>query len=337
MKHGLIDSYNRKIDYLRISVTDRCNLRCVYCMPEEGLENIPHPEILRYEEILRIARIAVKNGVTKIRVTGGEPLIRKGIINFIEELSSIEGIQDLCLTTNGVLLKGMAGGLYNAGLKRINISLDSLKREKFYEITKRDLLPKIFQGLEELQKYPIRPIKINHVAIRGFNDDEILDFAKFAREMPLQVRFIEFMPIDGDRFWNRDKCIPVEEIFQGIEKFKRLVPIKDTQNNGGPAKLYRFEDGIGEIGFINPMSCIEFCSSCSRLRLTADGHLRSCLFSNKEYDIKKLLRGGGGDENIKALLDQAVSEKPEKHYLNDHYLNDHPVKRCNRGMSFIGG
>lgn len=330
MGKNLIDNYKRRIDYLRISVTDRCNLRCVYCMPEEGCENIPHHEILRYEEILKIVRIAVQNGVTKVRVTGGEPLIRKGIIHFIEELSSIEGVKDLCLTTNGVLLKEMAKDLCNAGLKRINISLDSLKPERFHKITRRNFLPKILLGLEEIEKYPLSPVKINNVAIRGFNDDEIIDFAKFAREKSFQVRFIEFMPVDGDRFWNRNRCIPVDEIFQTIEKYKRLVPKEDSQN--GPAKVYIFEDGVGEIGFINPVSCRNFCASCSRLRLTSDGHLRSCLFSDREYNIKKLLRTGASEEEIKSLLNQTVSEKPERHYFNEH-----PVKRCNRGMSLIGG
>jgi GTP 3',8-cyclase len=329
---GLIDPYNRKIDYLRISVTDRCNLRCIYCMPEDGLESIAHGEILRYEEILKIVEIAVKNGVSKVRITGGEPLVRKGIVNFIKDLSSIDGIKDLCLTTNGVLLKEMTGQLFEAGLKRINISLDSLKRERFSEMTRRDLLPKILEGLKELGKYPIRPIKINNVAIRGFNDDEILDFAKLAREKPFQVRFIEFMPVGGERFWNSDKCIPIKEIIQKIETFKKLVPVKEHQKNGGPAKVYRFEDGIGEIGFINPMSCQEFCSSCTRLRLTADGHLMSCLFSDKEYNVKELLRAGREEKEIRDLFAKIVSEKPKKHLLNENI-----VKRCNRGMSLIGG
>jgi cyclic pyranopterin phosphate synthase len=329
----MIDSYNRKIDYMRISVTDRCNLRCVYCMPEEGVENVTHNEILRYEEILKIVRIAVKNGVSKVRITGGEPLVRKGIVDFIKELAKVKGICDLCLTTNGVLLKEMAGQLYDAGLKRVNISLDSLKRERFHEITRKDFLPRILEGLEELEKYPISPIKINNVAIRGFNEDEILDFAMLARERPFQVRFIEFMPIDGERFWSSEKCIPFKEIISKIETFKKLIPLKEPLQNGGPAKMYTFEDGIGEIGFINPISCQEFCSSCTRLRLTADGNLMSCLFSNKEYNVKKILREGGDEEQIKKLLSQIVKEKPEKHFLNDHQI----IKRCNRGMSLIGG
>ena len=331
MSQRLIDSYNRPIDYLRISVTDRCNLRCVYCMPSEGIALMNADNILRYEELMRIAAIAVKHGITKIRITGGEPLVRKGIVEFIEELAKLKGIIDLSLTTNGVLLKEFALSLKRAGLTRVNVSLDSLNKERFHKITRGDFLENVMDGLEEAERAGLSPVKINCVVIKGFNDDEILDFALLTKKKPFHIRFIEYMPFEAEAAWDRDKCISASQIMEKINSLQNLIPLGNHEKRTGPARRYKFIDGIGEIGFINPVSD-HFCGSCNRLRLTADGKLRTCLFSDDEVDIKAAIRNNCTDREIEDLLFRAVKEKPEGHRINDNIF-----KKCSRTMSFIGG
>ncbi|MBI5587115.1 MAG: GTP 3',8-cyclase MoaA [Deltaproteobacteria bacterium] len=327
----LIDAYERRIDYLRISVTDRCNLRCVYCMPPEGIDLIESADILRYEELLRIARIAVAHGVTKIRVTGGEPLVRKGIVDFLRSLSLIDGLDDLSLTTNGVLLKDYARRLKDAGLKRVNVSLDSLKRDRFQKMTRGDNLRQVLDGLEEAEKAGLTPVKINMVVIKGFNDDEVIDFAMMSRTKPYHVRFIEYMPFNTQEGWQREKCLTARQLKEMIDAVEPLIPVADTKGAAGPAKRFRFKDAPGEVGFISPVS-EHFCGSCNRLRLTSDGKLRTCLFSDKEIDIRKALRDGSDDSAIEHLLFRAVAEKPEGHQINENVF-----KKCSRTMSLIGG
>ncbi|MFQ5736490.1 MAG: GTP 3',8-cyclase MoaA [Thermodesulfobacteriota bacterium] len=328
----LVDAYERKIDYLRISVTDRCNLRCVYCMPPEGIELVESSGILRYEEFLRIARIAVGHGVSKIRVTGGEPLVRKGIIEFLSSLASLDGLDDLSLTTNGVLLKEYAPRLKAAGLRRVNVSLDSLKRERFEKMTRGDNLCQVLEGLDAAEAAGLTPVKINMVAIKGFNDDEILAFARMSLERPYHVRFIEYMPFNTQEGWQRDKCLSAKELKDMIEKgVGALEPVTEKKGSAGPAKRYRFKGAPGEVGFISPIS-EHFCGSCNRLRLTSDGKIRNCLFSDREVDLRAAMRGGAGDEVIEELLFRAVMEKPQGHQINENVF-----KKCSRTMSLIGG
>ncbi|MBI5886916.1 MAG: GTP 3',8-cyclase MoaA [Deltaproteobacteria bacterium] len=328
----MLDAYSRKIDYLRISVTDRCNLRCVYCMPPEGIDLAKAQNILRYEEILRIANIACANGVTRIRITGGEPLVRKGIVEFIASLAATPGLEDLSLTTNGVLLKEYAWDLKAAGLRRVNVSLDTMSRERFKKITRGDNLKQVVEGIEEAQKAGLTPVKINAVAIKGFNDDEILDFARLSMSHPYHVRFIEYMPFDTTEGWQREKCISAKELKEMIERgVGPLEPVASGPDGGGPAKRFRFKDAPGEVGFISPVS-EHFCGSCNRLRLTSDGKLRLCLFSDTEIDIRAPLRDGSPDEAIRDILFRAAFEKPEKHFINENFF-----KKCSRTMSLIGG
>ena len=327
----LVDTYKRKIDYLRISITDRCNLRCVYCMPPEGIELVESTEILRYEEFLRLVRIAASHGVKKVRITGGEPLVRKGIAEFLKDLSSIPGIEDLSLTTNGVLLKGFARKLKDAGLKRVNVSLDSMNRERFMKMTRGDNLNDVLSGLKESQDAGLRPVKLNAVVIKGFNDDEIEDFAKLSLKEPYHIRFIEYMPFDSEAGWQKDKCITAKQIMDRISAIGEIEPVKDPSGGAGPARRYKFKDAAGEVGLISPVS-EHFCGSCNRLRLTADGKLRLCLFSDVEIDIKKALRDGSSDSVIEDLLFKAVHEKPERHHINENIF-----KKCSRTMSLIGG
>jgi len=326
----LLDPYKRKINYLRISVTDRCNLRCLYCMPEEGVSLIPHEHILTYEEILRIARVFATEGISKIRLTGGEPLVRKGIIDFISRLSRIEEIKDLSLTTNGIFLKEFAQGLRQAGLKRINISLDSLRKERFFQITRKDELGRVWAGIEEALKVGLSPIKINMVAIKGLNDDEIESFARLSLHLPLTVRYIEYMPSGNGEPWEESDLLTIPHIKSRLENMGKLVLIPSNQWDG-PAMRFRFEGALGEIGLIGPVSS-HFCGDCNRLRLTPDGKIRTCLFSDEEIDVKELLRKGGSDDDLKERLLVALKSKPEKHQINTHQF-----KKCQRNMSAIGG
>jgi cyclic pyranopterin phosphate synthase len=326
----LFDPYQRKINYLRISVTDRCNLRCRYCMPEEGLSLIPHEEILSYEEILRIVRVFALEGMSKVRLTGGEPLVRKGIVHFVSRLSEIEAIKDLSLTTNGLLLKDYAADLKRAGLNRINISLDTLNREKFSRITRRNGYERVWQGIEEAMKVSLFPIKINMVAIKGLNDDEIESFALLTLHHPLIVRYIEYMPSGNGEEWKEGNILTISEIKDRLEEMGNLIPIPSDQWDG-PARRFRLEGAIGEIGLIGPVSD-HFCGNCNRLRLTPDGKIRTCLFSDEEIDVKRFLRNGGSDEDVRRQLLVALKKKPERHNINTHQF-----KKCQRNMSAIGG
>jgi len=301
-------------------------------MPAEGLPWLKKSEILSYEEIERIARVAVGIGIEQIRLTGGEPLVRRDMAELVRMLSAIEGLRSLSMTTNGILLKQQAGKLAEAGLTRINVSLDSLLREKFAQITRRDQLDRVLEGLEELEKYPsIHPIKINAVAIRGFSEEEVLDFAKLARRKAYSVRWIEFMPLDADQIWRKEDILAGAEIQAIIEAaYGPLVPIK-TGDPSETARRYTFSDGIGEVGFINPVS-EPFCASCDRIRLTCDGQLRTCLFATEETDLRAVIRSTPDDEVLAATLRNAVWHKELKHYIGDKQF-----KRASRSMSMIGG
>ena len=325
----LLDPFKRKINYLRISVTDRCNLRCRYCMPEEGISLISHADILTYEELLRIVRVFAKEGISKVRLTGGEPLVRKGVVKFISSLSQIEQIKDLSLTTNGILLKEFAQPLKKAGLKRVNISLDSLKREKFHQITRKDGFKRVWEGIEEALQVGLSPVKINMVAIRGMNDDEIESFAKLTFHFPLTVRFIEYMPAGDGEEWKESHLLAIPQIKARLENMGRLITLPPDRWDG-PAKRFRLEGSIGEIGLIGAVSS-HFCSDCNRLRLTADGKIRTCLFSDEEMDLREILRKGGSDLDLKEQLIIALGKKPARHQIDTQF------KKCQRNMSAIGG
>lgn len=324
------DRFNRRISYLRLSVTDRCNLRCIYCMPKEGLSLIGHQDILTYEEMLRIARIASGNGITKIRLTGGEPLVRKDITGFVARLHTIPGISEISMTTNGILLDTFAEGLRRAGMKRINISLDTLDPEKYRQITRGGEIRSVLAGIHAARIAGFDPIKINVVAMRGINDDEICSFAELTFDRPVHIRFIEFMPIKEKTGWNRDRFISNDEIREEIERIGELKPLKPPDNSG-PARMFRLKKAKGNIGFISPLSN-HFCDRCNRLRLTADGKLRTCLFSDNETDLKTLLRSGGTDAKLLKLIANAVFSKPERHTALQASF-----RKCRRGMSAIGG
>lgn len=330
MAQSLIDSYGRTVNNLRISVTDQCNFRCIYCMPEEGMVFQPKEEILTFEEITRVVRIVSKLGISKIRLTGGEPTVRKDLPLLIRMIADIPGIDDMAMTTNGFLLKKMSKDLFEAGLPRINVSLDTLDEEKFKQMTRRDVLQKVMDGLEEATKYFQLPIKINAVAMKGYTDGDILDFAELARTRPYQIRFIEFMPLDADRTWTRDQVLTGKEI---IDKINTKWPLEAVTRPGQrePADLFRFKDGKGEIGLIASVS-EPFCGSCNRIRLTADGKLRTCLFSLDETDIKTPLRTGATDEDIADLFITAVKNKEP-----GHHINDPTFIQPERSMSAIGG
>jgi len=326
----LFDPFRRKINYLRISVTDRCNLRCAYCMPEEGIPLIPHMEILSYEELLRVIRIFAEEGISKVRLTGGEPLVRKGIVDFIARISEIKEIQDLSLTTNGILLREYAHNLKKAGLQRVNISLDSLNRERFCQITRRDDFDKVWAGIEEAIRAKLSPIKINMVAIQGLNDDEIESFARLTFRFPLTVRYIEYMPSGNGKQWRESDILTIPQIKDRLDRVGNLIPIP-TDRWDGPAKRFRLEGALGEVGLIGPVSS-HFCGDCNRLRLTPDGKIRTCLFSDDEIDIKEILRRGGRDQDLRERLLVALQSKPERHRINSHQF-----KKCQRNMSAIGG
>jgi cyclic pyranopterin phosphate synthase len=326
----LVDSFGRHIEDMRVSVIDKCNFRCTYCMPAEGLPWLAKRELLSFDEMERVVRIAAERGVRQIRLTGGEPTVRAGLPDLIERLLRIPELEEVSLTTNGYLLRRMAADLAAAGLTRINVSLDTLVREKFEHITRRDHLGEVLAGLEELERHPtIRPIKVNAVAIRGFTEPEVLDFARLARRKPYVIRFIEFMPLDADESWTRDKILSGQELYELINAVYPLVP-RDTDPSS-TSRVYRFADGEGEIGFINPVS-EPFCSTCNRIRLTADGQLRTCLFSRWETDLRTPLREGATDDELGALLLEAVGRKEMKHHINDPGF-----VRANRSMSQIGG
>ena len=323
------DKYKRIIDYMRISVTDRCNLRCVYCMPSEGIKPLGHKNILHYEEIVRVVTIAAKLGVKKIRITGGEPLVRKNLSVLIASMHDIEGIEDISLTTNGVLLRKQVRELAAAGLNRVNVSLDSLTPDKYREITRGGDINDVFEGIYEAQQAGLSPIKLNMVPIRGFNDDEIEAFAQLTMKTPFQVRFIEFMPIGASAIWSEEKYISSEEIKGRVSSIAPLHPVKLRRS--GPARYYRFEQAPGVVGFISPITH-HFCRSCNRLRLTSEGKLRPCLFSDTEIDLKSAMRGGDSDEEIERLIRLSVEIKPKGHTINHEKSFAHL-----KPMSRIGG
>lgn len=331
----MIDNYNRNINYLRVSITDRCNLRCVYCMPKEGVSVIGHNDILKYEEILRVVNVAVKTGIVKVRVTGGEPLVRKGVVDFLTSLKTIDGLKDISLTTNGILLENFAEGLFNAGIRRINVSLDSLNPEKYASITRGGNLKAVLRGIDKVYKTGFSPIKINVVVIKGVNEDEVLDFAKLSIEKPYQVRFIELMPVGEAGADNNDKHVSNDSVMEKIGKYHILEPVSGPGNKtDGPARIYRIQGGRGEIGFISPVSH-HFCESCNRLRLTADGHLRACLLSDEENDLKDPLRSGCSDPELEDLIKTIIAKKPTRY---DIAISDKVhFKKCARNMHSIGG
>jgi cyclic pyranopterin phosphate synthase len=326
----LVDSWGREIKSLRVSVTDRCNFRCRYCMPAEGLEWVPRDEVLSFEEITRLVRVMARMGVEEVRLTGGEPLVRRELPTLVEMLSAIPSVNDLSLTTNGVLLDRFAGPLVEAGLRRVNVSLDSLSHVRFAEITRRDALDRVLTGLEAAEQYEeLRPIKVNCVAIRGFTEEEVPALAELARRKPYVVRFIEFMPLDADEAWKEDEVLTGGEIRALIEEHWPLVEIPAKPSS--TARRFRFADGAGEIGFVNPVS-EPFCSSCDRIRMTADGQLRTCLFSRREWDLKEPLRNGASDEDLERFIRWAVQHKELKHRINEPGF-----VRASRSMSQIGG
>ena len=326
----MLDNNHRVINYLRLSVTDRCNLRCIYCMPEKGIRFMPHSEILTYEEMLHIVRLSIQKGIRKVRLTGGEPLVRKGFISFLERLCKIEGLEEVTLTTNGVLLKSLAADIKDCGISRINVSLDSLRPERFFRITGRDCFKQVWEGIEEAEHMGFNPIKINVVAIKGVNDDEILDFAALTLEKPYNIRFIELMPIGDKNISMDDKFISTKEIFKKIETISMLQPIANNLLDG-PAERYVLEGAKGEVGFIGALSN-HFCDKCNRLRLTPEGHLRGCLFSDQEIDLKTPLRQEKKDACLLKLIELAIKNKPK-----EHGLLEYGPRKCVRQMNSIGG
>jgi GTP 3',8-cyclase len=335
---GLRDGFERTIDYMRISITDRCNLRCVYCMPSGGLPPIAHREILSYEEIIRILRVAVQTGVRKVRITGGEPLVRKNITYLIQQIKKIDGIQDLSLTTNGILLDQYAEKLAEAGLDRVNISLDSLHPGRFREITRGRDIESVLKGIEAAEKAGLVPIRINMVPIRGLNDEEVLEFARMTFQSAYQIRFIEFMPFRSQEIWSPERFIPSEEIRAAVERIGPLTPVQLKRS--GPARYFKFDGAAGVLGFISPISN-HFCSACNRLRLTADGKLRPCLFSETEIDLKTAIRSDASDDEIQRLIRLTVAIKPKGHNIKiqDEKLRAIMQSKTDiaRPMSRIGG
>jgi len=324
------DSYGRSVHDLRMSVTDRCNYRCFYCKPLGELTERYRPGIATYEELVRIARLFVGQGVTKVRVTGGEPLLRRDIEYLIGELAALDGVQDLAMTTNAFLLPAKAKALREAGLQRLTISLDSLRRERFAEITGSDSLDKVMKGIKAAEDAGFGPLKINTVAIRGVNEDELIDFAQFARDTGHIVRFIEFMPLDADKRWSRAAVLSQAEILKLLAPLGPLEPLARSHSSE-TASRWRFADGQGEIGIIASVTAA-FCGQCSRIRLTADGKLRTCLFSQVEHDLLGQMRSGADDAALLAFIADAVWKKEAGHRINEadyHYPN--------RSMSFIGG
>jgi cyclic pyranopterin phosphate synthase len=341
----LVDQYFRTISYLRLSLTDRCNLRCVYCMPQ-GVQDqetlvkskrfLDHDDLLSYEELLRVVRLAVSMGMNKIRLTGGEPLVRKGVLDFIHQLSLISGLDQVRLTTNGVLLADYAERLFTEGIRHINVSLDTLQSEKFKKITGKDYFAKVWDGLLAAKRIGFK-IKLNVVALKGFNDDEFQDFARLALEQPFQVRFIEFMPVGEENSWNLNQFIRAEEIKTLLAEIGTLSPSPKSRGKG-PARIYELKstDGKrGEVGFISPISH-HFCDQCNRLRLTSEGKLRSCLLNDNEADLKSILRGVGTDQEVTKIIKETILNKPKGHMLQQD-LTAEDRRSCSGRMSRIGG
>jgi cyclic pyranopterin phosphate synthase len=299
-------------------------------MPEEGVEMIEHGDLLTYEEINKVIEVFARNGISKVRLTGGEPLVRRGVVDLVKGIAKIEGIKDLSLTTNGVLLKEYVKALAAAGLRRVNVSLDTLRPDRFAYITRRDKFKEVWEGIETALAHRLSPVKLNVVVIKGFNDDEIKDFARLSLTYPLHIRFIEFMPLGQANIWNGEGVISSAQIMEEIAAIGELLP-RGPEANDGPAKRYYLRGSAGEIGFISPISS-HFCAQCNRLRLTPDGKIRTCLFSDEEIDLRGVLRAAGHEEKIEDVLYQALQAKPEGHRIGDLRF-----KKCQRGMHAIGG
>ncbi len=326
----LLDGHGRPITSLRVSVTDRCNFRCRYCMPADGLDWLPREEVLSFEEIERLVSLLARMGVADLRLTGGEPLARREFPALLGRLARIPRLEDISLTTNGYLLERQLPALVDAGLNRINVSLDSLVRHRFEELTRRDALDRVLAALRAAEAYPqLHPIKVNCVAMRGFTEEEIIPFAEFARRRPYEVRFIEFMPLDADHAWQRDDVLSGAEIRAAIETAYPLRP--DDREPHATARTYRFVDGAGTIGFVNPVS-EPFCGDCNRIRVTADGRLRTCLFSLEETDLRATMRAGDDDAVLEQVLRDAIWRKELKHHISEPGF-----RQPRRTMSAIGG
>lgn len=327
------DTYERAVTYLRVSVTDRCNLRCIYCMPKEGVPNIPHPKILRYEEIVRVVRVAVNMGMTHVRLTGGEPLVRKGIVDLVAQLSQIDGLLDLSMTTNGHLLARYAEPLAAAGLDRVNLSLDTLKPERYHQITRLGHLDAVFAGRKAALDAGLRPVKVNAVIVRGINDDEVVDLARLTRQPTWHLRFIEVMPLGKGVHWTGDGVVSSREIRARVEaELGPLTPVESTAHPGiGPARYYRLPEAEGTLGFISPVSD-HFCQACNRLRLTSDGRLLPCLMSNRAVDLRDPLRAGVDDATLRRRIQEAIQAKPRAHPKAEDVRPD-----CHLPMSCVGG
>lgn len=326
----MFDSYARSIDYLRVSVTNRCNLRCKYCMPEEGVEDLGHDIILSLEEIAHLVKVAARIGIQKVRLTGGEPLVRRNITKLIADIAQIPKINDIAITTNGMLFADMAEELKTAGLTRVNFSLDSLDPETFRYITTRGSLNDVIRSISKALEMGMAPIKINTVVMKGINDHEILDFVELAKKMPLHVRFIEFMPVGDLPFYKTDRVVTVSQIRETIEQKYELYKGAVIQGNG-PAKSYRIRGGMGTVGFISAMSD-HFCSECNRIRMTADGKLRGCLFAKEEFNLKLALQNHASDEKLADIFSKAIREKPQRHHMDEGWGADNKRK-----MYQIGG
>jgi cyclic pyranopterin phosphate synthase len=326
----LQDAHGRSITDLRVSVTDRCNFRCRYCMPAEGMPWIDREQILTFDEIVRLVRLLVRLGIRDVRLTGGEPLARPDFPLLVKRLAAIQGVRDLSLTTNGYFLAKMADELVQAGIHRVNVSIDSMVRERFAEITRRDTLPRVLEGLEAIASFPqVRPVKVNAVPLPGFGPDDVRRFCALARDRDFEVRFIEFMPLDGERTWSPNDVLTGAQVRAMVE---REHPLRELERDpGSTAKVYAFADGPGKIGFVSAVT-EPFCSDCNRIRLTADGMLRTCLFSLHETDLRKPLRAGADDAEIESLVKDAVWRKELKHQINEQGFR--PPART---MSAIGG
>ena len=326
----LTDGMGRTIVNLRISVTDRCNFRCTYCMPADNVEFMDREKLLTFEEVTRVVQVVSKMGIYRLRLTGGEPLLRKSLPVLVEMLAGVEGIEDIAMTTNAFFLKQHARVLKDAGLKRLNISLDALDQDKFTEVNRRDCLTQVLEGIAEARTVGFNSIKINAVAVKSFSESEIIKLVDMGREQDLEIRFIEFMPLDADKIWERDKVLFGHEIVDIINQKYPLVPIQDSLEIG-PASEYNFVDGKGKIGIITAVSN-PFCDYCNRIRMTADGKLRTCLFSTNEHNLKELIRGGASDEDIEKKIREALVIKEPGHKIN---LDD--FERPTRAMHAIGG
>ncbi|MBE9537217.1 MAG: GTP 3',8-cyclase MoaA [Proteobacteria bacterium] len=315
---------------MRISVTDRCNMRCTYCVPKEGFNSLPHEDILSYEEILRVVTLASEVGVNKFRITGGEPLVRRGVIDLTSKINAIDGVETT-FTTNGLLLEDMAEELKSAGVRRLNISLDSLNPKRFADITRIDKLDKVLRGIEKAHSLGFTPLKLNIVIMKGVNDDEIEEFVNLTKNRNYHVRFIEFMPMKANG-WDRSKFIAADEVETMVEKLFNILP-DSSDPKGSPSRNYTIDGHLGKIGFISPVSR-HFCDSCNRIRLTSDGHIRSCLLRKGEIDMRPALRGGAGDDEVRELIREAVLLKPSGHEMDNVNLDSHDT---HRSMTQIGG